>query len=135
MAPTIYERIYQKLERIIGNLSCIPHNIRFEAYGFMDLSVDKLYVDGQSVTIAMSHYFRQNGDMIPDPDMVIRIYPAMKMAEALTYQDCFGFRMVYPSPDQVNFRAKKDLNVFLNQWLSNILNQGFERRLGDIDGL
>jgi len=134
MAPTIYEWIYLKLERIIGNPLRLPMHMRFEASGFMDLSMDKLYADGASVTIALSHYFRQNGDMIPDPDMVIRIYPAMKMAEALTYQDCFGFRMVYPTPDQVNFRAKKDLNVFLSRWLSNILDQGFERRLGDTHG-
>ena len=134
MAPIIYERIFKKLERIMGDLSRIPAYMKFEAYGFMDLSMDKLYADWQSVTIALSHYFRQNGDMVPDPDMEVRIYPAMKMAEALTYQDCFGFRMVYPNPDEVNLKAKKDLNVFLNQWLSNILRQGFERRLGDTHG-
>jgi len=135
MAPTINERIFRKLERIIGNLSRMPAHIKFEAPGFMDLNVDKLYADAESVTIAMSHYFRQNGDMVPDPDMVIRIYPLMKMAEALTYQDCFGFRMVYPTPGEVNLRARKDLNIFLNEWLSNILTQGFVRRGGDGYGI
>ena len=135
MAPTIYERIFEKLERIMGDLSRIPAYMKFEAHGFMNLSMDKLYADEESVTIALSHYFKQNGDLVPDPDMEVRIYPAMKMAEALTYQDCFGYRVVYPAPDQVNLKARKDLNVFLNQWLSNILNQGFERSGGKDDEL
>ena len=135
MAPTINERIFKKLERVVGDLSHIPANMKFEAHGFMDLGVDRLYADEESVTIALSHYFKQNGDMIPDPDMEARIYPEMKMAEALTYQDSFGYREVYPSRDQVNLKAKKDLNVFLNQWLSNIIEQGFERSGGKDDEL
>ena len=131
MAPTINERIFKKLERVIGDLSHVPAYMKYEAHGFMDLSVDRLHVDEESVTIALSHYFKQNGDMVPDPDMEVRIYPEMKMAEALTYQDCFGYRQVYPAPDQVNLKVRKDLNVFLNQWLSNILMQGFERRGGE----
>ena len=135
MAPTIYEKMFKKLERVIGDLSNIPAYMKFEAHGFMDLNMDRLYGDEESVTIALSHYFKQNGDMVPDPDMEVRIYPAMKMAEALTYQDCFGYRVVYPTPDEVNLKAKKDLNVFLNQWLTNILGQGFERSGGKDDEL
>jgi len=135
MAPTINERIFKKLERVIGDLSDIPAYTKFVAHGFMDLGVDKLYGDEESVTIALSHYFKQNGDMVPDPDMEVRIYPEMKMAEALTYQDSFGYQQVYPSPSQVNLKTKKDLNVFLNQWLSNIIEQGFARSGGKGDEL
>ena len=120
----IYKRIFQSLERIIGDLSDIPAYTKFEADGFMDLGVDRLYGDEESVTIALSHYYKQNGDMVPDPDMEIRIYPGTKMAEALTYQDGFGYRQVYPSPGKIDVQARKDLNAFLNQWLSNLLAQG-----------
>ena len=130
MALTIYERIFRNLEKILGDLNEIPEYQKFKASGFMDLNVDMLYGEEESITIALSHYFRQNGDMIPDPDMEVRIYPEMKMAEALSYQDSFGYQQVYPSPSQVNLKAKKDLNVFLNQWLSNIIDQGFERSGG-----
>ena len=50
----------------------------------------------------------------------------MEMAEALTYQDCFGYREVYPTPGQVDVRAKAELNRFLSQWLSNLLAQGHQ---------
>jgi len=131
MAPTINERIFKKLERVIGDLSELPAYMKLRAPGFMDLGVDRLYGDEESVTIALSHHFKQNGDMVPDPDMEVRIYPSIKMAEALTYQDSFGYQQVYTSPGQVNLKAKKDLNVFLNQWLSNIIDQGFERSGGN----
>ena len=127
MAPTIHEMVFRKLERILGDLREIPEYQKLKAPGFMDLNIDRLHGDEESVTIALSHYFKQNGDMVPDPDMEVRIFPEMKMAEALTYQDSFGFREVYPTPDKVNLKAKKDLNAFLNQWLSNIINQGFTK--------
>lgn len=135
MAPTINERIFRKLEKILGDSREIPEYQKLRASGFMDLSVDRIYGDEQSVTIALSHYFKMNGDMVPDPDMEIRIYPEMKMAEALAYQDSFGYRQVYPEPGKVDLKAKKDLNVFLNQWLSNIAEQGFEKVGGDDDDI
>lgn len=131
MAPTINERIFRKLEKILGNLEEIPEYQKFRSAGFMDLGVDRLRRDEVSVTIALSHYFKQNGDMIPDPDMEVRIYPGIKMAEALTLQDSFNYRQVYPEPGKVDVKAKKDLNAFLNYWLHNILNQGYEKAQGD----
>ena len=128
MTLTIYERIFKKLAKILGeDMEDLPQYQQFRARGFMELNVDLLHEDEDSITIALSHYFKQNGDMIPDPDMEVRIYPEMKMAEALTYQDSFGYREVYPAPSQVYLKTKNDLNVFLNQWLSYILAQGFER--------
>lgn len=49
------------------------------------------------------------------------------MAEALTYQqDSLGvFQEVYPEPGKVDVKLKKQLNQFLNQWLTNLINQGF----------
>jgi len=47
------------------------------------------------------------------------------MAEALSYQDQFGYQYVYPEPGKVDIKAKKDLNAFLNKWLTNLINQGF----------
>ena len=131
MATTIHERIFKKLETILGNLEELPEHASFQTCGFMDLNFDRLYGDKVSVTIAVSHYFRQNGDMVPDPDMEVRIYPGIKMAEALSYQDSFGYRQVYPEPGKVDLKAKKDLNDFLNVWLSNIIMQGYVKVQGD----
>jgi uncharacterized protein YqiB (DUF1249 family) len=119
----IYERIWDKLEKILGDLTSLPEYRKFKAEGFMDLGFDNLGGN----RIALSHYYEDpSGDMIPDPDMEILLHPDTKMAEALTYKDSFLYREVYPREGCVNPKAKKDLNDFLDQWLSNILQQGFK---------
>jgi len=76
----------------------------------------------------LSHLYEQHGDLVPDPDMEIRVYldDDWPRAEALTYQDTYGYQEVYPEPDKVVPELKKDLNVFLASWLQNCINQGHD---------
>ncbi len=131
-----YSTIYKKLLQVIPDL--IKHleegttsgkSVKDPKGGLMDLHFDYLGKDKKgSYLIALSHYFKQNGDLVPDPDMQIRILPEMEAAEAMTYQDQFGHQEVYPDQgdgkEYVNLRRKKELNKFLSQWLSNIIRQG-----------
>lgn len=135
----VYEKIYKKLDRLIPlgvkELQEGEGFIKLKSEGYMDLDVDSLRdkehpkggQDGHCFIIAMAHNHIQNGDVMADPDMEIAIYPEMKMAEALTYQqDGLGiYQRVYPEPGLVNVRMKRELNSFLNQWLDNLKNQGF----------
>ena len=123
---TIYETIYQKLETL--GVTEINEYKKLEAGGFMDLNIDILSDNDEVKIIAMAHNFTQNGDVMADPDMEIRIYKKTGMAEALTFQqDSLGiFQRVYLDNDtKVDLQAKKDLNKFLNQWLTNLKSQGF----------
>lgn len=132
MATIINKRIYSKLEKILGNLEELPEYMKLEAHGFMDLHVDKIYEEKEEslLRIALSHYFEQNGDMIPDPDMEMFIFPDIRMVEPIAYQDSFTYREVFPEAGGIDFKARKDLLIFLNQWLSNILDQGFKKAGG-----
>jgi hypothetical protein len=133
----IYEKIYEKLDKLIplgvSNLKEGEGFTKLKSGGFMELSIEFLHYDHPKgkqegcFIIAMAHNYSQNGDLMADPDMEIAIYPEMKMAEALTYQqDSLGiFQRVYPEPGFVDVRAKKELNLFLNQWLGNLKKQGF----------
>jgi len=123
MARPIYEIIYSKLEKVLGDLTELPNSMKLEASGFMDLSMNVLERDIDHIKISLSHYYSQNGDLVPDPDMEIRIYPESKMAEALTFQDSYLYQEVYPTPQTVSPRLKIQLNRFLNQWLTNIIDQ------------
>jgi len=123
---TIYQRIYEKLEQLVGDMKEIPDAKESQVPGFMDLNLDRLYTENGATVIALSHYYKHpSGDMIPDPDMEIRIMPELGMAEALTYQDAYVYQFVYSTPGQlVSATLKQDLNAFLDQWLSNCLAQG-----------
>ncbi len=126
---TPYEQIYEKIYKLIPKLDIMEAGeaVKLKSEGFMDLNVDKLYHDDtKNVTIiALSHYYKHpSGDMIADPDMEIKIHHNSKMAEALTYQDSFGYSQVYPKEGFVNPKAKTELNQFLNTWLNNLKAQG-----------
>lgn len=117
----IYDRIYKKLEQL-GILEIEQYGKKI-VEGFMPLSVDKL---GKN-RYAIAHNFIQNGDVMADPDMEIRVDRENRVAEALTFQqDSVGmYQTVYPQPEKVDMKAKKELNEFLDQWLTNLINQGF----------
>ncbi|HSH66884.1 MAG TPA: DUF1249 domain-containing protein, partial [Bacteroidia bacterium] len=130
-----YSSIYKKLMQVIPDL--IKHiqdgkyhgkSVKDPKGGLMNLNYDYVGKDKNgNYIIAISHYFEQNGDMVADPDMQIRILPELEAAEAMTFQDQFGYQEVYQEKDGkqlVDLRRKKDLNKFLNQWLSNIIQQG-----------
>lgn len=123
-----FDRLYAQLTELIPDLTELrPGDHRTStAPGFMDLSLDVLTRSKEEMRIALSHYYRQEGDMIADPDMEIRVYliEGWNKAEALTYQDARRYDEVYPEPGKVYPLLKKSLNSFLAQWLTNLKDQG-----------
>ena len=135
----VYETIFKRLVTIgIIDSEGRPQfgeALKLKSDGFMDLNLDLLFEEDGKYTIAMAHNYIQNGDVMADPDMEIRIIPSMKMAEALSfrqdggipinqhvYEEVDGKTMVYPM-------IKKELNTFLSGWLLNIKNQGFKHHI------
>jgi len=88
----------------------------------MDLHIDFLRVEeNNAFIIGMGHNYRQNGDVMADPDMEIRIFPNTQMAEALTFQlDSLGIYQRVYQDNKVDISLKKDLNSFLDKWLTKI---------------
>jgi uncharacterized protein YqiB (DUF1249 family) len=98
--------------------------MKFKCDCLMDLNVDHLAPN----RIALAHNGIQNGDVMSDPDMEVKIYPESKSAEALTFQnDYLGiYQEVYPEPGKYYPKLKKELNEFLCEWLQNIIDAGYE---------
>lgn len=121
----IYARIFRKLQKVVPELMTIEESGKSKVDGFMDLNLDILHRRPDRLIIALSHYYKQNGDLVADPDLELAVYPMQEKAEALAYQDCWGYRRVYGEDGtDVDERAKRELNSFLNQWLTNLIQQG-----------
>lgn len=119
------KRIFHKLLDVIPDLLTMEEHGKSKVDGFMDFSVDILHRTPERIIIALSHYYKHpSGDMIADPDMEVAVYPSREYAEALTYQDIFGYQSVKLDAGQVNARLQQDLNKFLSQWLTNLIMQG-----------
>lgn len=128
----IYQRNFDRLVKVgiinaKGELQ-FKEALKLKSHGYMDLNFDEIETDGQGQVIAMAHNYIQEGDVMADPDMTIRIIPEMLSIEALTFQMSNPpiYQDVYPEKNTVNMRLKKEPNSFLEQWLTNIISQRFK---------
>ena len=119
------KEIYKRLIRVIPNLYSTKESGKSEAPGFMDFHLDILQRKGDVLRIAISHYYKhQSGDMIPDPDMEVMVNRRSETAEALTYQDTYGYQEVYSEDGSFNQSLQRSLDEFLLMWLNNLYEQG-----------
>jgi uncharacterized protein YqiB (DUF1249 family) len=119
------KEIYKRLVRVIPNLYSIKESGKSEAPGFMDFYLDILQRKGDVLRIAISHYYKHpSGDMISDPDMEILVNRKSETAEALTYQDTYGYQEVYSEDGSCNASCQRSLDEFLLMWLNNLYEQG-----------
>ena len=131
MRKNIHQTIFGRLVKLgIVRDGQLRADGRSQSGGFMDLVFEKLpYLDGTSgqagVAFSMAHYFKQNGDLCQDPEMVVLVYPDLAMAEAHSFQQAIPpiYQEVYPEPGKYRPELKKDLNSFLCQWLQNLIDQ------------
>ena len=129
MQKDVYDRIHAKLLKLCPDLLELkPGDYRKSSSGgFMDLHLDVLEKTEHEMRISLAHNYQQNGDTMADSDMEIKVYlfSEWPKAEALTYQqDGLGiYQEVYPAPGRVYPKLKTQLNSFLDQWLTNCINQ------------
>lgn len=128
----IHARIYRNLIAALGQ-GDVPYRWpdawKLEKEPYQTLHVDVLERTSDTVTIALAHYYEQNGDLVPDPDMQVRLYPKHQMAEALTFQNSLVYTEVYAVVDckrMVYPRAKASLNQFLEEWAKNLQQCRYE---------
>lgn len=103
---------------------------QFRSEGYMPLSIEYLhYLDyfGDEV-YAMSHTGIMNGDLMRDPEITFSVNHEKKTIRPLTFRNDYAFgyyvecfesaRLYYP-------KRLTDTDNFLNMWLKNLDDQGF----------
>lgn len=136
MVKLIYQRNYEALLKVFPNLEIwlkdfknnpdsTPQSFKSKSEGYMDFSLEFLRDSKEGVRIAISHFYKKNGDLCPDPTMeiFIRTSETINMVFVHDYQDSFGYKCVYPAPNRVVPRFQKELNQFLAVWLRNLKSQ------------
>lgn len=99
----------------------------------MALSIEKLVPEvdfaGTNATIySLSHYFEQNEDLVPDPDMTFAVIDQKKVSKnlliiPLTFQNSIYYtEAIFLKADswQIHPKQQADLADFANNWLKNI---------------
>jgi uncharacterized protein YqiB (DUF1249 family) len=119
-------RIYEKLLRVAPDIRETKGYAKSKVSGLMDLNLDVLERSQGYMRIALSHYWlHPSGDMIPDPDMEIAVFLDDGLAEALSFQDAFGYEVAYLNGETLPIlEVHARLNEFLEYWLNNLVKQG-----------
>jgi len=118
MNRQICKDIFKQLQTIgiLDDKGAMKHSyMRFASEGLMDLHVDRLL----ATRLSVAHNGVQNGDLMADPDMEVLINPERQEAEAQTFQN--DYLGIYQEPED-----KRELNVFLHDWLCNIINAEYQ---------
>jgi len=116
---------FRMIDEITGGLlkfiSSPKGYLKLKSAGYMDLTIERL----GAKEVSLTHYYLQNGDLVPDPDMQIEIDFEKHSTNAVTFQNCMIFQTVHLSDGEINLKLQKDLNLFLHDWLKNLKAQGF----------
>jgi hypothetical protein len=84
---------------------------------------DRLVIERHGEVISVSHYFEQNGDLIPDPDVELH-YPSW-IPTAIT--QCMGYRrekfIERDGKTLVDRHFHTEVSAFLSMWARNIKAQ------------
>jgi len=98
--------------------------VKMKADQFMDLCIDVIQQQGTVTQISMAHYYEQNGDLVPDPDMEVMLMHATQMALPVHFQNAFAYRVCIEGTKVINGKELADQSAFLSMWLRNIKAQG-----------
>ena len=119
---------YEKLEAFAKPiLTGDAHYMKLSSPGMMDLNIERVIDD----RIAMSHYYKQNGDMMADPDMEFTVDTENRMLMAYSFQqDNLAYYVTAADSKEMG----EDLNYFATDWLENIANNRYRITEIDIEG-
>ena len=101
--------------------------MKLSSPGMMDLHVERIIDD----RIAVSHYYKQNGDMMADPDMEFTVDKENRLLMAYSYQQD---NLCYYCMASDGKQTADDLNYFASDWLENIANNRYRISEIDIEG-
>lgn len=130
-------KLIETVERIVkaagrqeewaGVLSSGEHfHLRIENGSFMPLVIEswRLPLKREERVISVAHYFEQNGDLVPDPDVEI-----LGDGFPMNITTQFGYTRVARWDEagelQWNQAKRYELQRFMNMWARNIKAQGF----------
>ena len=114
------------LEQLVDGLDVGDSRKVDRGLGFMAVHVESLHRAGVGVLYSVAHYFEQNGDLVPDPDVVF-----LRRADGTFCPVSFQNNLVLNQPVrwledgtiEIDEREQASITSFANILLTNIAEQ------------
>lgn len=123
----VFEANYDRLLTLVPRLDELNGLAKASVDGLMDLHLEILDRSRYTTTISLTHYLNDQGRLVANPYMRVRLYHDAKVAEVLAYQNQSRFRheYPYPNPKMHQRHEKRQLNLFLAEWLTYCIARGY----------
>lgn len=129
-------KTYDTFARRLQELQRNSRAVRITSPGFMPLTLEELSLTAEgNRQISLTHYGKQNGDLMRDPEMIFEIHDlgaAGSMAEPIYFRNDYIAleQFVYKVDDEgrkthVRPVLKQELRSFARTWFRSLRTQGF----------
>ncbi|MCF6235210.1 MAG: DUF1249 domain-containing protein [Gammaproteobacteria bacterium] len=131
----VYEINHRLLLKLIPELKELPDEIFLLDGGSCTVAVSVVERCKFTTSITLSHDLKSHDLFVINPSVKIRIYHDARLAEVVACQQDSKFFAVYPFIlAKVPFQnEKRDVNLFLREWLNHCLAQGYTQKYRKLD--
>lgn len=122
---TLYESNYVKLQQLCSTLSFDAALVSSSAWD-RDLYVEVVRREPYTTTLRFTYWFAEEGGLVADPDLVLRVYHDARLVEAV---GC-GEAHLHPKlrelakSNSAELDRRWRLNMMLNKWLDYLFEVG-----------
>jgi uncharacterized protein len=134
---TIYESNYIKLSQITTEFDWAGWSMVSQSPRDNDLHAQLMRREPYTTTLKLTYWFQEpRGVLVPDPDLIVRIYHDARLAEAVASRDRHTHHKLreLASDSGAELGRRWRINMMLNKWLDYLFDVGhtLNRRQGFI---
>jgi len=117
--PRIYEENFVRLMRLIPALRDVHGDTTVLLDGSDQLQLSILEQNRYTTLLTLEYCFSSDNQMLPNPEMKIRVYHDARLAEVIRYQQHSNIKASYPYPNLKMYQPleKRQINLFFRDWL------------------
>lgn len=119
----LYEHNFMRLKKLLPDLGCVEQSGISSVAGCLDLHVSVLEQSKFTSLITLSYCFNREAAKVMEPNLVIRVYHDVAMAEVLSGELHHGQLKLKNLPETA-ISERWQLNRFLYKWLGFCLHIG-----------
>lgn len=122
----LYESNYRRLQKLLGDIRHIPAEAVSAVPDDLDLHLEVEERSPYTTTFRLTYRFGENGEGEADPDLQVRLYHDVQVAEVMSCRKLHKHRLLkrYPTDAGDELKRRWQRNVLLNKWLEYCLERG-----------
>lgn len=122
----LYESNYIKLRMLVDEPARIDDDLLSMTPGDCDLYLSVESTTRYTQVLRMTYLFDEGGEMIADPDLVIRVYLDARMAEVAGWAEHHRHAVLQGLADRFGRELDRrwSVNMMLSKWLDYLLDAG-----------